>query len=84
VEQGINIWAKMAAHYQFDPRQSSYYRQGAEFLGLVTFGRARPPGRPSGVAARPAVAPYRKTSQYELTDWRESVIAPSRLTRLRP
>jgi len=35
VEQGINTSGKMAAHYKFDPRQSSYYRQAAEFLGLV-------------------------------------------------
>jgi hypothetical protein len=36
VEQGINTSGKMAAYYQFDPRQSSYYRQAAEFLGLVS------------------------------------------------
>jgi hypothetical protein len=35
VEQGINTAEKVAAHYKFDPRQSSYYRQAAEFLGLV-------------------------------------------------
>jgi hypothetical protein len=35
VEQGINTSAKVAVHYGFDPRQSSYYRQAAEFLGLV-------------------------------------------------
>ncbi|MEO5803418.1 MAG: AAA-associated domain-containing protein, partial [Verrucomicrobiota bacterium] len=35
VEQGINTSAKVAEHYEFDPRQSSYYRQAAEFLGLV-------------------------------------------------
>lgn len=35
VEQGINTSAKVAIHYGFDPRQSSYYRQAAEFLGLV-------------------------------------------------
>lgn len=35
VEQGINTSGKLAAYYQFDPRQSSYYRQAAEFLGLV-------------------------------------------------
>ncbi|MCU0783374.1 MAG: AAA-associated domain-containing protein [Verrucomicrobia bacterium] len=36
VEQGINTSAKVAAHYGFDPRQSSYYRQAAEYLGLVS------------------------------------------------
>ena len=35
VAQGINTSGKVAAHYQFDSRQSSYYRQAAEFLGLV-------------------------------------------------
>lgn len=35
IEQGINTSGKMAAHYKFDPRQSSYYRQASEFLGLV-------------------------------------------------
>jgi len=35
VNQGINTAAKLARHYNFDPRQSSYYRQAAEFLGLV-------------------------------------------------
>ncbi len=35
IEQGINTSAKLAAHYHFNPRQSSYYRQAAEFLGLV-------------------------------------------------
>lgn len=35
VEQGINTSGKLAVHYRFDPRQSSYYRQAAEFLGLV-------------------------------------------------
>jgi hypothetical protein len=36
VEQGIDTSAKVAKHYRFDPRQSSYYRQAAEFLGLVS------------------------------------------------
>ncbi len=36
--QGIDTAAKVAAHYQFDPRQSSYYRQAAEFLGLIRSG----------------------------------------------
>ena len=36
VEQGINTSSKLAVHYWFDPRQSSYYRQAAEFLGLVS------------------------------------------------
>ncbi|HVU28078.1 MAG TPA: AAA-associated domain-containing protein [Verrucomicrobiae bacterium] len=36
VAQGIDTAGKIAAHYEFDPRQSSYYRQAAEFLGLVT------------------------------------------------
>lgn len=35
VAQGINNSTKVAVHYNFDPRQSSYYRQAAEFLGLV-------------------------------------------------
>ena len=35
VAQGVNTADKVAAHYHFDPRQSSYYRQAAEFLGLV-------------------------------------------------
>lgn len=35
VEQGINNSAKVAQHYNFDQRQSSYYRQAAEFLGLL-------------------------------------------------
>lgn len=36
VEQGINTSGRVAEHYAFDPRQSSYYRQAAEFLGLVS------------------------------------------------
>ena len=68
MEQGINNSAKVAAHYQFDPRQSSYYRQAAEFLGLVTFGRARPPGAPIRGTGGPAVRPYREDIRYELTD----------------
>jgi len=36
VAQGINTSRKVATHYNFDPRQSSYYRQAAEFLGLVS------------------------------------------------
>jgi hypothetical protein len=35
VEQGFDTSVKVAGHYKFDPRQSSYYRQAAEFLGLV-------------------------------------------------
>jgi hypothetical protein len=35
IEQGINTSIKVAAHYDFAPRQSSYYRQASEFLGLV-------------------------------------------------
>ncbi len=35
VAQGINNASKVAEHYKFDPRQSSYYRQAAEYLGLV-------------------------------------------------
>lgn len=35
VAQGINTSAKVAEYYKFAPRQSSYYRQAAEFLGLV-------------------------------------------------
>lgn len=37
VEQGIDTADKVAVHFDFDPRQSSYYRQAAEFLGLVAF-----------------------------------------------
>jgi len=78
IEQGIDTSAKVALHYQFDPRQSSYYRQAAEFLGLVTFGRGGPPGRPSVVSARPAVAPYRESTRYILTDLgREYVNRPA-------
>ncbi len=36
IAQGINTAKTVAEHYEFDPRQSSYYRQAAEFLGLVT------------------------------------------------
>ncbi len=36
IEQGINTSAKVAQHYEFDQRQSSYYRQAAEFLGLAS------------------------------------------------
>jgi hypothetical protein len=39
VAQGINTAANVAAHYQFDPRQSSYYRQAAEFVGLMRLRR---------------------------------------------
>lgn len=39
VAQGINASARVAAHYGFAPRQSSYYRQAAEFLGLVLLDR---------------------------------------------
>lgn len=35
VEPGIDTASKVAAHFRFDPRQSSYYRQAAEFLGLA-------------------------------------------------
>jgi hypothetical protein len=35
VAQGIKTASAVAAHYKFDQRQSSYYRQAAEFLGLV-------------------------------------------------
>jgi hypothetical protein len=35
IAQGINNASKLAEHYEFDPRQSSYYRQAAEYLGLV-------------------------------------------------
>lgn len=36
IAQGLNTSQKVATHYNFDPRQSSYYRQAAEFLGLVS------------------------------------------------
>jgi hypothetical protein len=36
IAQGINTARAVAEHYEFNPRQSSYYRQAAEFLGLVT------------------------------------------------
>lgn len=35
VEQGINTSAKVAVHYGFNRRQSSYYREAAEILGLL-------------------------------------------------
>jgi hypothetical protein len=35
IAQGINTSDKVAKYYHFDPRQSSYYRQASEFLGLV-------------------------------------------------
>jgi len=35
IAQGINTSSKVARYYQFAPRQSSYYREAAEFLGLV-------------------------------------------------
>lgn len=35
VAQGVNTSGKVAKYYAFAPRQSSYYRQAAEFLGLV-------------------------------------------------
>jgi hypothetical protein len=38
IAEGIDTSRAVAEHYQFDPRQSSYYRQAAEFLGLVTTG----------------------------------------------
>ena len=39
VENGFNTSATVAKYYKFDPRQSSYYRQAAEFLGLVRLGK---------------------------------------------
>lgn len=39
IAEDINTSARVAAHYKFDPRQSSYYRQAAEFLGLVSLDR---------------------------------------------
>ncbi len=39
VEQGFDTSGKLAAYYKFAPRQSSYYRQAAEFLGLVCLER---------------------------------------------
>jgi len=36
IAQGINNSKAVAKHYRFDRRQSSYYRQAAEYLGLVT------------------------------------------------
>lgn len=38
IEQGFDTSAKVAEHYEFDPRQSSYYRQAAEYLGLARLG----------------------------------------------
>jgi len=35
IAQGINTSSKVAKHYKFAPRQSSYYREAAEFLDLV-------------------------------------------------
>ena len=43
IEQGINTAAKVAAHYEFVTRQSSYYREAAEFLGLVSQNRRTHP-----------------------------------------
>jgi hypothetical protein len=40
VSQGINTSRKLAAHYKFDSRQSSYYREAAEFLDLVKSDKA--------------------------------------------
>jgi hypothetical protein len=40
IAQGINNSTSVAAHYEFDPRQSSYYRQAAEYLGLVYMDKA--------------------------------------------
>lgn len=35
VSEGINNYRDIAAYFQFDERQSSYYREAAEALGLV-------------------------------------------------
>ncbi len=75
----MNTSAKVAAHYQFDPRQSSYYRQAAEFLGLLVLGRDEPPARPTArEAGDPAGRPYHGGNVYELTDLgREYVTRPA-------
>jgi hypothetical protein len=39
VEQGINNANKVAKHYEFAPRQSSYYREASEFLGLISLNK---------------------------------------------
>jgi hypothetical protein len=36
INQEINTSAKVAEHYKFSTRQSSYYREAAEMLGLVS------------------------------------------------
>lgn len=39
VADGIDTADKMAAYFQFDKRQSSYYREASEILGLVELNR---------------------------------------------
>ncbi|QLH08922.1 type II restriction enzyme [Candidatus Nitrosotenuis sp. DW1] len=39
VAEGIDTMEKMAAHFRFDKRQSSYYREASEILGLVELNR---------------------------------------------
>lgn len=34
--QGVNTSSEVADHFGFDQRQSSYYREAAEYLGLIT------------------------------------------------
>lgn len=41
VAEGIDTAEKMAKHFQFDKRQSSYYREAAEILGLVELNNHR-------------------------------------------
>jgi hypothetical protein len=41
VSQGVDTDYKMARHFQFSKRQSSYYRKAAEILGLVGTNRTR-------------------------------------------
>jgi len=39
VSEGLNNYKDIADYFEFDPRQSSYYREAAEALGLVTSDR---------------------------------------------
>ena len=41
VSEGINHYKDVAEHFGFDERQSSYYREAAEALGLVTRAEGR-------------------------------------------
>lgn len=36
IDVGLNTVSDIAVYFEFNPRQSSYYREAAEYLGLVT------------------------------------------------